>query len=270
MIITSTHNPRVKYIVGLRERRERERVGLMRVEGYEEVSMALACGARPAELFFCPPLFPDAQQKALVEQIWHTGAELFEVSDRVFERIAYRENPDGWLATFPSPRRALHELPLGDSPFLVVAEAVEKPGNLGAMLRTADAAGVDALIACDPRTDWGNPNVVRASKNALFSVPVAEVDSAQTLVWLRAHGIAIVAATPQADPLYYEANLRGPVAIAVGTEKEGLSQFWLDAADVAVRIPMAGQVDSLNVATATALLLYEVVRQRGEKAKGRR
>jgi TrmH family RNA methyltransferase len=198
----------------------------------------------------------------LLERIRTTDSSLFEVDERVFAKIAYRENPDGWLATFPLPGRELPELTLSANPFLVVCESVEKPGNLGAILRTADAAGVDALIACDPLTDWGNPNVVRASKGALFSVPVAASSSAQTIVWLRDCGIRIIVATPQATTPYTQADLRGPVAITVGEEKHGLSQEWLDQADQAVVIPMFGRVNSLNVATATALLIYEVVRQR--------
>ena len=234
----------------------------MRVEGYEELVLALDSGARPVALFFCPELFHEPARAELLERVRQTGAELFEVSERVFQKIAYRENPDGWLATFPALRSTLDDLRLGAQPFVVVAEAVEKPGNLGAMLRTVDAAGADALIAAAPITDWGNPNVIRASKGAVFSVPVAEAGSEQTVAWLRERGIQIVATTPQATTLYTRVDLRGPVAIAVGSEKYGLSETWLRAADVAVRIPMVGRVNSLNVATATALLIYEVVRQR--------
>ncbi len=234
----------------------------MRVEGYEELSLALASGAKPAALYFCPAFFrtPDAQR--LLEQIEHSGADLIEVNERIFEKIAYREGPDGWLAVFPTFNTSLQSLRLGSHPFVVIAEAVEKPGNLGAMLRTADAAGVDALIAAAPLTDWGNPNIVRSSKGAVFTVPVATADNAETIAWLREHQIQIVAATPQAEMVYTDADLRGRVAIAVGTEKTGLSPAWLGEADVQVRIPMVGKVNSLNVATATALLIYEVVRQR--------
>jgi TrmH family RNA methyltransferase len=262
MIITSPQNPKVKQVIALRDRKERDRTKHMRVEGYEEVSLALASGVQPAALYFCPALFrtPDAQH--LLDRIQHTGAELIEVSERIFEKIAYREGPDGWLAVFPALNTRLQALQLRANPFVVIAEAVEKPGNLGAMLRTADAAGVDALIAAAPLTDWGNPNIVRSSKGALFTVPVAAADNQQTIAWLRQHQIQIVAATPQATHLYTDTDLRGPVAITVGTEKAGLSPTWLDQADVQVRIPMSGNVNSLNVATATALLVYEVVRQR--------
>ena len=264
MLITSPQNPKIKQVIALRERRERDRTGLLRVEGYEELSLALSCGASPTALFFCPDLFREPAQAALIERVRQVEAEVFEVSERVFSKIAYRDGPDGWLATFSTPTRGLDELRLSAHPFIVVAEAVEKPGNLGAMLRTADAAGVDALIACEPVGDWGNPNVVRSSKGALFSVPVAEAGSMETITWLRERRTRIVAATPQGSVIYTQADLRGPVAIAVGSEKHGLSPTWLDAADLAVRIPMAGRVNSLNVATATALLVYEVVRQREE------
>ncbi len=261
-LITSLQNPKVKYIVTLRERRIRNREGLFLVEGFEELSLALASGAKILELYYCPAFFRDSAQSALVEQVRLAGSQIVEVSDRVFEKISYRDNPDGLLATLPLPHRALNEVQLSNNPFLVIGEAVEKPGNLGAILRTADAAGVDAVISCDPLTDWGNPNVVRASKGALFSVQVAEASTADTLAWLHAHNIRVIAATPQAAIRYDKADLTGPVAIAVGTEKFGLSQSWLERADEAVAIPMFGKVNSLNVATATALLIYEVVRQR--------
>jgi TrmH family RNA methyltransferase len=207
-------------------------------------------------------LFRSQQQAQLLERARQTGAELIEVSDRVFDKIAYREGPDGWLATFPLITTQLGALKLPPNPLVIVAEGVEKPGNLGAMLRTADAAGVHAVIAAAPLTDWSNPNVVRSSKGALFSVPVGAADNRETIAWLRRHNIGIVAATPQATTVYTEARLHGAVAIAVGEEKYGLSDLWLQEADIEVRIPMVGHVNSLNVATAAALLVYEAVRQR--------
>lgn len=261
-LITSLQNPRVKQVVALRDRRDRRRSGLMRVEGFEELAMALASGARPRDLFFCPALFREAEQQALLDQVQAAGGELIEVTEPVFQKMAYREGPDGWLATFPMIERTLADLHPSSNPFLVVAESVEKPGNLGAILRTADAAGVDAVIASAPLTDWGNPNIIRSSKGAVFSVPVTVASNAEMIAWLREHGIQIVAATPQATLRHDQADLAGPVAIAVGSEKYGLSEDWLAAADVAVRIPMVGRVNSLNVATSTALLIYEAVRQR--------
>lgn len=265
LLITSLQNPRVKQLVALRDKKERQRCGLMRVEGFEELSLALQSGAQPITLYYCPQLMRANRADTTIAQVRRTGAELVEVTARVFEKIAYREGPDGWLATFGTIDRGLPDLELPEHPLLVVAAGVEKPGNLGAMLRTADAAGVHAMLAADPVTDWGNPNIVRASKGALFSVPVAAARSPETIAWLHENRIAIVAATPQATASYTDVDLSGAVAIAVGEEKYGLSAAWLDAADMEVRIPMVGSVNSLNVATSMALLVYEAVRQRGMK-----
>jgi RNA methyltransferase, TrmH family len=260
--IASLQNPRVKQVVRLRERRERERAGLMLLEGGEELALALKGGARPRTLFICPTLV-SRSQAGLLRQAASAADEVIEVSAPVFEKMAYRDNPDGWLALLPAMRRGLHDLPASSKPLLVLAEAVEKPGNLGALLRCADAAGVTGLIVCDTATDINNPNVVRSSRGTLFTVPVAEASLTETLSWLRARQIAIVAATPQAATNYTAADLTGPLVVAVGTEHEGLSPALIAEADVAVRIPMLGQVNSLNVATAAALVLYEAVRQRG-------
>ncbi len=264
MVITSLQNPRVKQVVRLRDRRERERERCLLVEGQAELTLALASGVRPQAVFVCPELFAPASapDQDLLARLQKAGAEVMEVTRPVFEKMAYREGPDGWLAVVPSLERHLSDLTLSSCPLLLVAEAVEKPGNLGALLRSADAAGVEGVIVCDPGTDVGNPNVIRSSKGTLFSVPVVEASSAETLAWLRQHQIMVAAATPQATLVYTQADWRGPVAVVVGTEKEGLSPLWLEAADVAVRIPMLGRVNSLNVATAATLLIYEAVRQR--------
>ncbi len=267
-MLTSLHNPKVKLIASLRERRAREETGLVRVEGHDEVRLALASGATPADLLYCPPLFPHRDQVALLEEARRAGARLVEVDERVFRRLAYREHPDGWLGTFRWSARRLDELRLGErggSPLVVVVQGLEKPGNLGAILRTADAAGVAAAIACDTRTDWGNPNVVRASKGALFAVPVATASSEEALDWLRRHRLRVVVATPSATRRYDDVDLAAPVAIVVGAEDIGVSHEWLAAADDLVLIPMAGRVNSLNVSAATAILLYEAVRQRARR-----
>lgn len=253
--IVSPHNERVKYVVRLRERRFREREQRMLVEGCYELTLALASGWQPVQLFLCEELareFPAALQ----------SLHPLTVSRLAFEKMSYRENPDGWLAIFPIPRRDLASLRLSEKPLLILSEAVEKPGNLGAILRSADAAGVDGLLVCDPRADLYNPNVVRASRGALFTVPAIETSNEAVLAFLRARGIAILATTPQASLLYTEVNLRQPLCIAVGAEDEGLSDFWLEQADWQVRIPMLGHVNSLNVSTATAIVLYEALRQR--------
>jgi RNA methyltransferase, TrmH family len=257
MDITSLQNPRVKQIVRLRdEKRQRRAEGLMLVEGYDEIQLALSAGHRPQTILSAPELLSHRVEIA------ETDAERITVSRPVFEKMSYRENPDGWLAVFPIPQQTLDDLLPGESPLVIVAESIEKPGNLGAILRTADAAHVDALLVCDPRVDLWNPNVVRASRGAVFSVPVVECDNGAALEWLKGRGVNILAATPAAEAVYSEIDLRQPVAIAVGTEDEGLSEFWMVNADVRVRIPMSGRVNSLNVSVSTALIVYEAVRQR--------
>lgn len=255
MHITSLQNPQVKHIVKLRDdKRQRQRDGLMLVEGWDEINLALASGRQPQTLLTAPELAS--------RQIENVNTESITVNRAVFEKISYRENPDGWLAIFPIPKFSLDDLKLSDSPLLIVAESIEKPGNLGAILRTADAAGVDALVVCDPRVDLYNPNVVRASRGALFAVPSVEVSNRSSLEFLRKLGIKIVAATPQAEAEYTRQDLRGPLAVAVGTEDKGLTNFWLKQSDVKVKIPMAGKINSLNVSIAAALIVYEAVRQR--------
>jgi RNA methyltransferase, TrmH family len=255
MDITSLQNPRVKYIVKLRDdKRQRKADGLMLVEGANEIRLALSAGYQPQTVFSAPEL--------AAGQIDIPDAETFTVSRAVFEKISYRENPDGWLAVFPIPSTSLEDLTSSDTPLVIIAESIEKPGNLGAILRTADAGGVDAVLVCDPRVDVWNPNVVRASRGALFSVPTVECENASALEWLKTRKIRVLAATPSADVIYSDVNLREPAAVAVGTEDEGLTEFWMSNADVRVRIPMQGQVNSLNVSVSTALIIYEAVRQR--------
>lgn len=266
--ITSTANPRVKHLVALRRRRTRDDAGVTLVEGRAELELALASGVRPRALYYCADLTGSAA--GLAGLVAGLGGEVISVSEQVFAKIAYRESPDGWLAVVPAigggvgalGQAALAGRSPGGQPLVVVCQGVEKPGNLGAILRTADAAGVAAVIATDPATDWGNPNVVRASKGTVFSVPVASGSTAEVMAWLTAMRLTVVAATPAARTLVTEADLRGPVAIAVGAEDQGLPPEWIGRADIAVRIPMFGRADSLNVSTSAAILCYEAVRQR--------
>lgn len=255
MDITSPQNPRVKYIVRLRDdKRQRQKDGLMLVEGFDEIQLALAAGYKPQTVLTAPEL--------VSRQIDEVNAESITVNRAVFEKMSYRQNPDGWLVIFPIPRVSFDDLKLGPSPLMIVAESIEKPGNLGAILRTADAAKVDALLVCDPRVDAYSPNVVRASRGTIFTVPIIETNSAQAAVFLQRSGIRILAAAPSAEAAYTRQDLRGPLAVVVGTEDEGLSEFWLSQADVRVRIPMMGKVNSLNVSVSTALIIYEAIRQR--------
>ena len=262
LVVTSPQNERIKHVVRLRDRRHREAAGEFLVEGYRELDRALAHGLQPTAVFYCPALFLGSNEGRLLTAARSTGALLIETDERVFAKISYRDRPDGLVAVAPQMRRTLADLPLGAVPLVIVAEAVEKPGNLGTILRSADGAGVDAVVVADRTTDLHNPNVVRASTGTLFSVPVAEAGGEETLAWLRAKGLTIVAATPAGAACYWDAPLAGPLAVVVGTEQYGLSETWLSAADVRVRIPMQGEADSLNVATATTLLLYEILRQR--------
>ena len=227
----------------------------MLVEGFDEIQLALAGGYKPQTVLTAPEL--------VSRQVEVVNVEIITVNRAVFEKISYRQNPDGWLAVFPIPRVSLDDLKLSQSPLIVVAESIEKPGNLGAILRTADAAKVDALLVCDPRVDVYSPNVVRASRGTIFTVPVIETNSAQAAVYLQRNGLRILAATPAAKDEYTRQDLRGPLAVVVGTEDEGLSEFWLSQADMSVNIPMMGKVNSLNVSVSTALIIYEAVRQRG-------
>lgn len=270
LTITSPSNGRVKELVALRRRRARDAEGVMLVEGLEESALAVDAGSPVRAFFYCPELMPDggadeSSGMALVDRVRDSGTETVRLSRSAFEKAAYREGPDGILLVADPVERSLGALAgvIGGAPLVLVSQGVEKPGNLGAMLRTADAAGVSAVIAADPVTDWSNPNVVRGSKGTVFAVPVASASTTDTLAWLRARGIRTVATTPDAEALHTDADLTGPVAILVGTEKQGLTLEALEQADVRVRIPMSGMVNSLNVATAAAVVLYEAVRQRG-------
>lgn len=266
--ITSPANPRIKAIAGLRRRRAREQERRTVVEGRQELALALGSGVVPELLLLCPELMgADADQLVAVLQgrARERGSEVVLASRGAFEKAAYREGPDGVLAVVPTlDRRCADVLPgLPGDALVLLCEGVEKPGNLGAMLRTADAAGVHAVLAADPVTDWGNPNTVRASKGTVFSVPVADDSTGTTLDALAARGIPVVAATPDTATTHTEVDYRGPVAIAVGTEKTGLTDEVLERAEHRVRIPMVGRANSLNVSTSAAIVVYEAVRQRG-------
>ncbi len=263
--ITSLQNDKVKQVVRLRERSERDTTGLFLIEGYRELLRAVDAGRQMEALFICPALFLGENEEALIARITKVRVPLFLCSEPVFKKISYRDRPDGLIAISAQKHLSLNNLDVKKKhpPFLVVAEAIEKPGNLGTILRSTDAVGAHGLIVCDRCTDIHNPNVVRASVGTLFTVPVIEAQGEETLIYLKERGIAIIAATPGAEAEYTQVDLTGPVAIAVGTEQLGLSKQWMEQATLKVRIPMLGIADSLNVAMATTLLLYEVLRQRG-------
>ena len=272
LTISSASNPRLKSVVSLRRRRTREETAQTLVEGYEEIGLALSAGVRPATVYVCEALFSSAGQAGsqhighqadLLDRLRDDRVEIVHLSRLAFEKVSYREGPDGLLAVVRAVGVPVADLDVdGPDHLTLLSQGVEKPGNLGAMLRTADAAGVDAVVAADPVTDWGNPNVVRASKGTVFAVPVASGTTEEALAWLRAHDIRLVVTTPETDLLHTEVDLTGRVAIAVGSEKHGADAALLAAADHLVRIPMYGKANSLNVAASAAIVLYEAVRQR--------
>lgn len=265
MEITSLDNPRVKGAFSLHDRRDRDRNGLFLIEGYRETLRALEGGQPLQELFMCEELFLGTNEGALIQEASLKGAKIYKVPEKVFRKLSYRDRPDGILAVAPQRHFGLKDLPKTSPRFLLVAEAIEKPGNLGTILRSSDAAGVDACILADKTTDLHNPNVVRASVGTLFTLPVIEASSEETLAYLKKEKILVISATPHATLSYTEADLKGDIAFVVGTEQLGLSPLWMEGADLQVRIPMKGRADSLNVATATTLLLFEALRQRDLK-----
>lgn len=264
--LTSTQNPRIKEVVRLRDKQERDQTGKFLIEGYRELFRAVGAKKRIEQLFVCEELFLGSNEHALIDEIQKTGAQLFVCTSDLFRKISYRDRPDGLLAVAIQEHISLEQLSSSikknSAPLFVIAEAIEKPGNLGTILRSSDAVGVDGLIVVDRCTDIHNPNVVRASVGTLFTLPVVEAESKETLKWLREHQIHILAATPHAKKEFTHVDMTVPLAIVVGTEQLGLSQLWMDSADIQVRIPMRGVADSLNVAMATTLLLYEAARQR--------
>lgn len=262
--ITSPANPRVKSLTALRRRRVRDESGMVLVDGRDELAMALAAGVVPRAVYLCPELLPADGWPAdrVAAEADAAGSEVVELGRAAFEKASYRQGPDGVLAVVPAPSRHLAELPTQPNGIVLICQGVEKPGNLGAMLRSADAAGVIAVIAADPVTDWGNPNVIRASRGTVFTVPTAATRTAELLDWVACQGLRLVVTTPEAATDYTRVDYRGPVAIAVGSERDGADRTLLSAADERVRIPMSGRADSLNVAVSAAVVLFEAVRQR--------
>ena len=259
--ITSLTNPRVKWAVRLRDRRERESTGLTIVDGAREILRALDAGVRVEATFLAEELIRTSEAATVADRLRHRPTTI-AVTPAVLAKVAFGERSDGIVVIVETPRIQLEDLVLPDDPLIVVVEGVEKPGNLGAILRTADGAGADLLIAADPRTDLFNPNAIRASLGVIFALPVVEATTGETLAWLTRRGIRAVATVVAAETDYSAADLRGPLAIVVGSEADGLSAAWADATVTPISIPMRGIADSLNVSIAAAVVLYEAVRQR--------
>lgn len=253
-IISSVQNPKIKELLSLQEKsRLRRKEGLFVVEGRRELEHCIGAGMEVRTVYACPQLAGEEFCSKL---------NFIEVSRDVYSKIAYREGTEGVIAIVKAPQLELEKLSLPSSPLVIVLESVEKPGNLGAVLRSADAAGADAVIVCDPLTDIFNPNVIRASVGAVFTVPVAVCSSEDAISFLKAKGIRILTAQLQDSTPYYHTPMTEGTAIVMGTEDVGLSPLWREAADAHIRIPMLGRLDSLNVSVSAAILLFEAVRQR--------
>jgi TrmH family RNA methyltransferase len=260
--ITSLQNPRVKEAARLRDRRHREKQGRILIDGVRELARAVGAGVRMLEIFVCEPLCTSQEAQRVLASLPDLGAEVFRVTERVFEKLRFGHRAEGVLGVAEMPRPRLADLSLPERPLVAVLEGVEKPGNVGAVLRSADAAGVSALIVADGRTDLYNPNAIRASLGTIFTLPVCAAGVADTLDWLRQRQLAIYAARVDASLRYTEVDYGGPAAIVLGSEAEGLSAAWSAGDITPVCLPMLGVADSLNVSAAAAVLFYEALRQR--------
>ncbi|MDX1944503.1 MAG: RNA methyltransferase [Pirellulaceae bacterium] len=262
LLITSTANPRIKAAAKLRDRSGRDEQQRIVIDGVREIHRAIVGGLELVELYYFPPLCGEHEPRQLLQRAEQAGCDLIEVSPAVMERLAYGNRVEGIVAIARPPRRKLSDFAVGSQGLFVVVEGVEKPGNLGAILRTADAAGIAGMIVADGGTDLYNPNAIRASLGAIFTVPVCAATSAQALEWLRTNQLRMLAARVDGARDYTAADFRGPAAIILGSEAFGLSDNWRAADIEPIRLPMLGQIDSLNLSATAAVLFYEALRQR--------
>ena len=262
MIISSTQNPKIKHLLALQQKSSlRREEGLFVVEGRREIGHCIEAGYDIDSLFMLAPKGQEAHAANVIGKPM-PAERSFTLTPNIYEKVAYRESTEGAIAIVRTKRQSLSELPLPQEPLIVVLESVEKPGNLGAVLRSADAAGVDAVIVCDPLTDLYNPNLIRSSIGAVFTVPVVACSSEECIAFLKSKGIKILTAQLQDSELYYATDMTCGTAIVMGTESTGLTTQWRKAADAHIRIPMLGALDSLNVSVSAAILMFEAVRQR--------
>ncbi len=262
--IISLTNPRVKEVVRLRAGGHRKNSGVTIVDGSREVLRALGAGIKFKEFYLCQELIGRGEEeKQLKARLSGANVSVFEVAQPVFAKIAYGDRQEGVLGICETPQRSLADFRLDSNALVVVIEHLEKPGNLGAILRTCDAAGVHGVLVCDSQTDLYNPNVIRASVGTIFTVNTLQCSSGEALRFLKDKGMKICAASPRAQTIYTQMDFSGPAAIVLGSEQEGLSDFWMRKSDFLVKIPMRGAADSLNVSASTAILVYEALRQRG-------
>lgn len=262
-ILTSFANPHVRAASALRDRRQRDLSGLTLIDGARELRRALDAGVHVTEVFVCESLLAGPDARAILDRLRATGMAIRPTSEPVFMKLAFGERAEGFVAVASIPSTALSELTLPDDALVTVIEGVEKPGNLGAVMRSADGAAADAVIAASARTDLFNPNAIRASAGTVFTVPLAAASTPDVLAWLRENDVRIVTARVEADRLYTEADLTGRLALVLGAEADGLTDAWIGDDIEAVRLPMLGVADSLNVSVSAAVLLYEARRQRG-------
>jgi TrmH family RNA methyltransferase len=267
-MITSAQNQRVKDAARLRDRRQRVKQQRFLIDGARELGRAIDGGFELVEVFVCPPLCQSDGVRNVVARLEATGAAIQSVTPEVFAKLAFGERTEGVLGVARTPRNSLADLRLGNQPLVAVVEAIEKPGNLGAVLRSADAAGVSAVIATGGGTDLYNPNVIRASLGTVFALQVRTAASDEALNWLREHRLDIFTARVDAPRLYTEVAYTGPTAIVLGSEAAGLSSVWNASGVTAIKLPMGGTADSLNIAAAAAILFYEALRQRNASNVG--
>lgn len=261
--ITSLRNPHLKQALRLRDRRARKQQGRILIDGARELQRALEAGVQMLEAFVCPALCRSGQARRVASALQESQAKCFEVSAAVFQRLAFGQRAEGVLGIAQTPLATLQRIVLPPCPLVAVLEGIEKPGNLGAVLRSADGAGLSAVLVADPRTDLFNPNTIRASLGTVFTMPVAVASAEEILAFLAQHGLAVYAARVEAPMPYTQADFRQPAAIVLGSEAEGLSARWQGPSVQAICLPMRGVADSLNVSAAAAVLFYEALRQRG-------
>ena len=260
--VTSAQNPKIKELLALQEKSKmRREKSLFIVEGRRELEHCLSAGFKARTLFICTDIIQAGEIEHLVTLL-DKECNLIEVPEQLYNKIAYRGGTEGVIAEIYSKEKRLDDLQLNENPLVIVLESVEKPGNLGAVLRSADAAGADAVIICDPLTDLYNPNLIRSSIGAIFSRQVAIASSEDAIHWLKANNIKILTAQLQDSQWYYKTPMKEGTAIVMGTESTGLTDIWRKAADAHIKIPMLGELDSLNVSVSAAILLFEAVRQR--------
>ncbi|MEI7726359.1 MAG: RNA methyltransferase [Bacteroidota bacterium] len=261
-VITSSQNPLIKNVLLLGEKpRARKEQNRIVIEGLREIKLAISGGFIITDLLYTPELVSTADLQSL--GLPGSQVDLAEVSTDIFNRMAYRKDTGGLIALAEPRRLAFSDLKLSNQPLLLVLETVEKPGNLGALLRTADAANLDAVIICDPQTDIYNPNAIRSSIGCIFTMPVVTTSSEDAMAWMRLSGIKMFGTALTATHLYHHTNFGQPAAIIMGSEANGLSHAWLDGADDLIKIPMMGKIDSMNVSASAAIVIFEAMRQRG-------